>query len=141
MQCDNVVYCRIGENFKSHCLLVVLHRDEYFHAKENRSHYHEQAIAIAIVLNHVEQILKPFALTENATEMLCSRQIAGLLCKIRFVAVTRHAEFQKPTFRIAITFCLASVQKLLWLLFYIKNTVVKKTSCIPCCASKHHALT
>ena len=34
----------------------------------------EQAITIAIVLNHVEKIIKPSALTENATECLCSRQ-------------------------------------------------------------------
>ena len=41
----------------------------------------EQAIAIAIVLNHVEQIVKSSALTENATEILRSRQdkIAGPL--------------------------------------------------------------
>ena len=44
------------------------------------------------------------------------------------VRYTRHAH--------AVTFCLASVQKLCCLLLYIKNTVVNLAY-----ASKHHALT
>ena len=45
----------------------ILHRDERKKI--------DSAIAIAIVLNHVEQIVKPSALTENATESLRSRRV------------------------------------------------------------------
>ena len=48
--------------------------------------------------------------------------------KIDSDCYTRHAH--------AVTFCLASVQKLCCLLFYIKSTVVNLAY-----ASKHHALT
>ena len=76
MQCEIAVYCRIADDLKLHRLLVILHRDRYFRPKENRDHFPrsfitEQAIAIAIDLNHVTHISKPSALAENAIGSLC----------------------------------------------------------------------